>query len=214
MIIHIQVNFKYNNNQKWKCSEVVFSDKEDSKRCAYILNYKGHIIMLPLIGGGNYVRYSAYLPFPTMAGKIEAPPETHLPFLTPELILKNGEIVMPVSFIECAEMNSLNEEVIITYRGKLCKTNNISPLKSEYGFNVKCRFYENKINVNFNIEADILESKMVYAGDAKIIAFGFNDEVHFDTEDNPDYFTPHGPLNKAVLFKGTKNTFGYEIELD
>lgn len=207
-------NFKYKNNQKWKCSEVVFSDKEDSKRCAYILNYNGSIIMLPLIGGGNYFKYSAYLPFPTMAKKIEAPPETHLPFLTPELILKNGECVMPISFIEDAEVKSSNKEIIITYRGNLCKINNILPLKSEYGFNVECRFYENKIKVTFNINADILESRMIYAGDAIITAFGFNNEIHFDTKNNPDYFTPHGPLNKAVLFKGAKNTFGYEIELD
>lgn len=207
-------NFEYQINHKWKCSEVVFSENEASKRCTYILNYKGRLIMLPLINGGNYTRYSAYLPFPTMAEKIEAPPETYLPFLTPELILENGEYVMPVSHIQNSDYKAENDEVVINYSGKLCKINHLLPEKSEFEFKVNCRFYENKIKVTFNINSNVLEARMIYAGKAQINGFGFDSELHYNTENNPDYFTPHGPLNNAVLYTGSGNSFGYEIEID
>lgn len=199
----------------WSVSETVFSDGENGKQALYILKRGENMIMLPVIGAGDLWRCASYLPFPSSARLLEAPPETYLPFLTPELTLADGAVVMPVQYVNNTVFSSREDFAEITVCGTLCKMNVFAPEKANGKFTAVYTFNKNEIKVNYKFDADVKEIKMVYAGAADVKAFGFDNEYIINTSENSDYFTPHGAPDTGKFWHaaGVAEKIGYTVKL-
>lgn len=91
-----------------------FNFSEDTyARRLYTIRDKKHVFMLPLINGGDtYYKETSYLPIPNEFGVLSSPTNSSFPFLTPQLIFKDGRVAMPVVYIKNISDNLQEKNVL------------------------------------------------------------------------------------------------------
>ncbi len=192
----------------WEWHKTEFVREENKVRSLYVLRRKDHTFMLPFIGSApHYVKSGSYMPFPHEPLFSETAPAGYdMPFLTPEVILENGEMGYPIQYFTEIEEESGEDFLKITAKGYLTKTDYVHPFRqSEHTFCAVYTFCGDRITIEYNIEKGYL-SRMLFAGtDVSYVTFsGAEREEMLDVSDNPGYHTPHGGLTvcKMAFFRG------------
>ena len=151
--------------------------------------------MLPLIGGGSISAFSAYCPFPAVAGVLEAAPQSEEPFLIPEYEMA-GRPHRPIRFYSDIEMKEENDKVTVRAQGymPLIGRYPIRPKRTEYTFTTEYVFDGERISVCFETDMPYDRARMRIAETAKathIKTHGFDSlcELPLGTKDT---LAPHG----------------------
>lgn len=204
--------------EKWDAYETRFVEAKGKERAMFVLRRKDHTFMLPFVGLGYLMRDSAYYPFPAEAKFVQASTEVQHPFLTPEVILSDGSVAMPIEFIESVDAEYGDDNVKITAKGTLCKTNHyvdVDDLRADCKFTIVYLFEGNKISVSFSFDKEIAAAKMLFAGtNLDVVRFnGAEYEKTLDVSENSDFYTPHGPEEKCRIAFWNNGSIGYEIQL-
>ena len=91
------------------------------------------------------------------------------------------------------------------------------PEEKEGTFKAVYTFEGNTVKAEFFVDADVKEIEMqfAYAGNtAYAQGIGFDEEKTVSVTGDKAYFTPHGGLDNAILWRANTNkTVGYIIEL-
>jgi hypothetical protein len=78
---------------------------------------QGHIIGLPLIGGGTTQHaHSPYFPIPFSRGMLSGVADGTRPLLLPQFHLSDGSILMPLSFIRAVDIATQQDRTTVRYR--------------------------------------------------------------------------------------------------
>ena len=203
--------------QTWEWHKTEFVREENKVRSLYVLRRKDHTFMLPFIGSApHYVRSGSYMPFPHEPQFTETPPAGYdVPFLTPEVMLENGEIGYPIQYFTDISEESGEDFLKITAKGFLTKTDYVHPFRrSEHTFCAVYTFCGDRITIAYEVEDGFL-ARMQFAGnDVSYVTFPDAErEEILDVSQNPGYHTPHGGLSlcKMAFFRG--KTYRAEIVL-
>jgi hypothetical protein len=203
--------------QKWTLSTVDFVKQEGKARSVYILKRDDKMLMLPIIGPGYWWKKAAYMPFPVLNGRVEAPPETEIPFLTPAVTLADGSRGICSHYFTSTDAVVEDDKVIITANGILTSFDTGMPEEKDGTFSVVFTFDGNFVSAQYTVDADVVSMDMqfAYAGDECYAqGIGFDEEKTVKVTGDKAYFTPHGGLDNAILWKANSNkTVGYKIEL-
>lgn len=203
--------------EKWTLSTVDFVKQEGKARCVYILKRDDKMLMLPIIGPGYWWKKAAYMPFPVLNGRVEAPPETEIPFLTPGVTLADGSKGICSHYFTSADAVVEDDKVTITADGILTSFDTGMPEEKDGTFMSTYTFEGNTLSTQFTVDADVkaMEMQFAYAGDVPYAqGIGFDEEKTVNVTGDKAYFTPHGGLDNAILWKANTNkTVGYKIEL-
>ncbi|MBQ9115568.1 MAG: hypothetical protein IJY04_00940, partial [Clostridia bacterium] len=195
-------------------SKTVFSDRKGEKRVLYSFVRNGKLYQLPLICPGKLALCAAYLPFPTAAGKIEAPPETQLPFLTPYFTDPVGRTYIPSGFYSDIrdipiEANGDRGTLIITH-GNMGSFGSDAPSveESSIEFTATYAFIGNKIMITYEALTELpLECRALYAygSDHCYVTFNGTVPTEVSVSGNPKYFTPHGQSIAMKEYRASVN---------
>lgn len=204
---------KFSQPDSWIYHKIQFVKKEKEEKVLYILKRGADTFMLPLIGAGNLWKSAAYLPFPAKPMLLEAPPESYIPFLVPEVTMKNGAVAMPIQYLECIGEEEGEDLVIITAKGKMCRMDSSSPEAMEENFKIIYRFDGQSIEVTFEFDGAVESVRMEYAGNADVEVSSEAQIQILETAEDPAYFTPHGRLRIGKRWMGCGNIWKYKIRL-
>lgn len=179
----------------WQASRICFLDAPDRHAEMIILRRKDTLVMLPLIGGGSISAFSAYCPFPAVAGVLEAAPQSEEPFLIPEYEMA-GRPHRPIRFYSDIEMKEENDKVTVRAQGHMALIGRypICPKRTEYTFTTEYVFDGEKISARFETDMPYDRARMRIAETAKathIKTHGFDSlcELPLGTKDT---LAPHG----------------------
>lgn len=111
---------------------VPFSQGEYERALA-IVRDKGHVWSIPFINGGKkYYATDPYLPIPQENLVLDQTPDESHGNLVPELVLEDGRVARPVSFIKKIDARQEGEAFIITcFQDELCLMGGEEPEKAE-----------------------------------------------------------------------------------
>ena len=201
----------------WACDETVFDEGAGKKRALYILRNKNLIFSLPLVGTGSYATHACYQPFPALPQLIEAAQEATHPFLVPWATLADSRTAIPAGGYETIDVAETENGVVITAKGKMtCVDPSVHDQEPTFGegFTAEYHFEGKHIHVVFYMEGDVKSVRMLYAGEAKVAAHGFDNAREFtpDAADS-DFHTPHGALKQGTEWTGTNAKVGYTVDL-
>lgn len=197
----------------WIYHKIQFVKTPKEERVLYILKRGTDTFLLPLVGAGNLWKSAAYLPFPAKPMLLEAPPESYLPFLVPEVTFENGIIAMPIQYIECVTEEQEPDQITILVKGNMCRMDTNKPELIEETFETKYCFNGANIEVEFKFQGDVKQMRMVYAGSANVEVTTDAQMQMLDTAENPVYFTPHGRLVSGKCWIGNGNNWKYKVSL-
>ena len=220
---------------EWIYDEIKFHSDKNQISEAISLRKGDRLIMLPLIGLGHHISNAAYMPFPALCNEIEAAPEAHFPFLTPEYTI-DSKVYRPCQYFKSITVSKENGSVKVKALGNLAICEEKFPIESSIAFNTVYTFNKNEISATFSISSNYEKAEMVtgtHSNKVKIDVFGFGDEkiifenplienyktfnVNELTDENryPYFFmTPHGFITQAKLYKSNKsNDLSYKITL-
>ena len=193
----------------WSVSRTWFEKKEGKERALYILKRGKDTFSLPLIGLGKLWKSAAYLPFPAKPMLLEAPPESYLPFLVPEVTLADGSVAMPIQYIESITEEQGDDLVMVTAKGKLCRMDTDVPTEAAATFTARYIFNGQKIEVKYEFGETAEQIRMVYAGVADVTVDAKAEKL--DTAEDSVYFTPHGRLMSGTCWTGKGNSWKYTV---
>ena len=203
--------------KEWTVSEFDFLNTPEQVAKTVVLRRGDTLVMLPLVGIGNWYEKSGYMPCPNICGVIEAAPEAPYPFFIPEYKTENGDTYRPIQFYTSVTTKQDRSAVKLRALGDLAKCGDKQPVRSEYGF-----------EVNFVFEGDVIRAEYVtalknanatmligYHGDTiDCKVFGFDGETEENVDGVYDFKTPAGAITKAITYRAsTVNTLGYEVKL-
>lgn len=202
--------------------KTVFRSIPNDERVLYSFVRKGRLYQLPLIGGGEYAMNAAYLPFPTAPHLLEAPAETHLPFLVPYFVTERGEKLMPSGFYSEITDRKIIENGIsgieITAKGmmSLFSSEHPMPEMSDRPFTATYTLVDNIIRIVYNADTDEpLTCRCMYACGEQGCTVSFNGTVPRPTDVSgmPEYFTPHGECTRAYEYSEDTTELTVSIRL-
>ncbi len=202
--------------EKWTADELTFREDERGPRSLVTLRRGDLLVMLPLIGPGSAYKNSAYLPFPSLCGVIEAPPESALPYFVPEYRDRFDRIYRPMQFYEKITVERGNDLAVITARGKLAVCRDDRPKKSEVPFVSVYRFEGNRITATFEAETAGGDVQMLLGtkSNARMEPFGFDKVGAFPAFGQHDVCTPHGAMTDVrYCFGRAGQPVGYTITI-
>ena len=202
---------KFDQSDAWTYHKIQFVKKEKEERVLYILKRGADTFMLPLIGAGNLWKSAAYLPFPAKPMLLEAPPESYIPFLVPEVTMKDGVVAMPIQYVESVSQEQGEDLVIIRAKGQMCRVDTPSPETAQAGFETTYRFEGQSIEVTHQFDTEAEKIRMEYAGSANVEVDTESEVQMLETANDPIYFTPHGRLVSGKCWTGKGNTWKYKI---
>ncbi len=189
--------YKFGNPYK-----VEFSNENGKARALYCFVQNGRLVQLPLINAGNLSHYAAYLPFPVIAGELEASPEGPLPWLVPEFTLE-GEKYVPSGFYTDISDRSQNGKTVVTAKGFMLKRG-AKPEQSDIPFTATYTFSSSELKLDFSCEKDFPEYRVIYGRPygAKCSVTSTTEPEIIDVSEQYDYFTPHGRCDIAKVWTG------------
>ncbi|HVZ30453.1 MAG TPA: hypothetical protein VG839_08675 [Asticcacaulis sp.] len=77
---------------------------------------KGHIIGLPVINGAETQHmHNPYFPIPYSRGMLEGVADGEAPLLVPQIVLKDGSVLMPLAFFRDAEVKTEGSKTTVRY---------------------------------------------------------------------------------------------------
>lgn len=217
---------------------VSFSDDLYKRSLAIIRDGK-QIWTLPFVSGGKqYYHKDAYLPIPFQTNVIEYVPECSHGQLTPQLIMENGDIYMPLAYTTHITPSIEKNKMTLTceYDG-LCKMACVAPEKVNKGKAiVTYTFKKNQIRREdrwiLNLESNIKEIRMAfltYSDEVKlsankvsfgngiiqsIQANGFEICSIMKALDDGNYDTSHGRLKHKIVWCNDKLDTSSELCFD
>ena len=179
----------------WRTHRICFLDDPDKRAELIILRREDTLVMLPLIGGGSISAFSAYSPFPAVAGVLEAAPQSQEPFLIPEY-RKDGVAHRPIRFYSRIEVHEEEDKVTVTAAGHIAAvgTYPTCPTRTVHTFLTTYVFEGNCVSVRFETDMPYDSLRMRTAETvraAQIRAFGFEEE-HVLPLGTKDTLAPHG----------------------
>ena len=195
----------------WMYHKIQFVKTAEEERVLYILKRGTDTFLLPLVGAGNLWKSAAYLPFPAKPLLLEAPPESYLPFLVPEVSYADGRVAMPIQYIECVDEEQKEDQIDIVVKGKMCRVDTSEPAMAEEAFETRYCFKGECIEVEFAFQGEVQQMRMVYAGTANVEVAVDAEVQMLDTAENKVYFTPHGRLVSGKCWTGQGNTWKYKV---
>lgn len=202
---------------EWVNFEFEFLNREDQVAKTVVLRRGDTLVMLPLVGIGNWYEKSGYMPYPNICGVIEAAPEASYPFLVPEYKSENGDRYRPIQFYTGIEAENDGKTVTVKAIGKLAKYGEKQPVRSEYGFEVKFVFEGDYICAEYVTELKNADAEMLvgYHGDSfECETLGFDTESEVNVSGEYDFKTPTGAITKAVTYSAKNaKALGYKIKL-
>ena len=199
-------------------SKTVFSDRPDEKRILYSFVQDGKLYQLPLICSA--LCSAAYQPFPASVCRIEAPPETMLPFLVPRFWNESDMFYTPVGFYtdiseEAAEVDGCCG-TCITAKGKMCLFGKNRFEKSDIDFTAKYTFAGKKILMSYTADTDIqmtCRAMYAYGKDGCKVTFNGETPEVIPVSGDSRYFTPHGESIGAMEYTAKTNRVDIVLEL-
>ncbi|MDD4689480.1 MAG: hypothetical protein PHE51_07010 [Eubacteriales bacterium] len=211
-------DIKLPTKDEWQASKIVYVKEEDKERTVYLIKKRDMSLMLPLIGAGRWWRCAAYMPFPVLNGRIEAPPESFLPFLAPFVTLRDGTKAAACHYFSTTDIIEERGKITITAEGNLTTLETNGPTMLDSKFSVIYTFVGDTISSQFTFDNSVadIEMQFAYAGAKRYIeGIGFDSEHFKAVTGNKEYFTPHGGLDNAIIWsaKGC-STVGYTINLE
>ena len=202
---------------KWRAYPVSFLDTPERKATAIILRRKDCLAMLPLIGSGSLAFFSNYLPFPGIAGILEAAPQSYAPYLVPEYIYQ-GEVYRPIQFYTDITLEETEDGVTVKAMGNLALPR-YYPERAKptaYTFEAEYRFEGEKISARFKTDLKDAKARMQTALGAKtphFTLFGFDKSEPLSLE-KKDACAPHGAYSAAYMHSSLNPCeLGWEITL-
>ena len=204
-------------------NKTVFCNTEGKARVLYSFVRDGKLYQLPLIGAGNMTRCAAYLPFPATAFRLEAPPESAVPYLVPFWTTEEGETLIPTGFFTDITDSPYTENGIygtqIVAKGKMSRYERSgAPLsESSIRFTALYTFIGDSITLRFTAESDTpMTLRIVYAYNS-----AHKCEVSFNGTQPPprliigerEYFTPHGGCDELIEYSAKENSVTIKIKL-
>lgn len=179
----------------WRTHRYCFHDAPDKRAELIILRREDTLVMLPLIGGGSISAFSAYSPFPAVAGVFEAAPQSQEPFLIPEYEMA-GKTYRPIRFYSEIDVASKEDKVTVTARGRIAAVGRYPtrPTCTEHTFLTTYVFEGDRISVRFETDLPYDSLRMRTAETARathISAFGFEEERELPLGAK-DTLAPHG----------------------
>ena len=203
--------------ENWEATELAFSVKEDSVAKTIILRRKDTLVMLPLVGLGNYYMHAPYLPYPNICGVIEAAPEGAYPFLIPQYKTAQGELYRPIQFFTDVKTECSNESITVIAEGKLTKLGGTHPEKSEYSFKTTYNFCGDDLCAEFVTDLAEAEIEMLvgwHRDDFTITTTGFDTQKEEIVDGVESFKTPAGAITRAVSYTAQKaGKVSYKITL-
>lgn len=209
-------DYRYEQPETWQCEEICFEKKN---RSLFVLKRGTYMFQLPIIGAGNLFHWTAYLPFPAQAQWIESPPEFELPFLVPKIIFSDGCEAMPIQYFSDIGVKKGPDKVIITtVTDGLCGMAGQLPEKLAGTCKAVYTFAGNRISVRFEIDTqvEVREIQMGFAGKSGFMPqpAGMEPLLEKAVADDRAYDTPHGALEKYILWHTSENhAVGYDFIL-
>lgn len=186
----------------WEAHTVSFLDTEDQKAAAVILRYKDTLAMLPLVGSGSVSSFAKYLPFPGIAGVLEAAPQSYAPYLVPEY-KKDGEIFRPIQYYTSIRTETTPSGVRVTAEGNLAHPSlwPSRPTRTHNTFLAEYLFEGDIITASFQTDLPFDRVRMQTATtgrEASLRAFGFarSEEIPLGKKDT---MAPHGAYTSAFM---------------
>lgn len=202
---------------KWEAHTVRFLNTESQKAAAILLRYQDTLAMLPCIGSGDLSSFSSYLPFPGIAGVLEAAPQSLAPYLVPEYV-KDEEIFRPIQYYTEIKVTETAAGVRVDVSGNLAHPSRYPdrPTRTEYTFCTQYVFEGNFISARFETDLPYDCVRMHTAKASKpadIRAWGFTESTVLPLG-TKDTVAPHGAY--AEYYEHTARTHdrvGWEITL-
>jgi len=201
----------------WCAHTVRFLDTEERQAAAVILRYGDALCMLPLIGSGSLSYFPAYLPFPAIAGVLEAAPQSDAPYLVPEYE-KDGKILRPIQYYTDISVFEEEDRVRVTARGHMAHVAHwpIRPQMTDVPFYAEYLFEKNKISALFESPCAFDRIRMHTARafiPADFEVFGF-DENHMLPLGEKSTMAPHGAYTELCEhISSAARTVGWSIRL-
>lgn len=200
--------------------KTIFKSIQNEERVLYSFVRNGALYQLPLIGAGKLSLNAAYLPFPTTPVLLEAPPETHCPFLVPYFTSEANYSLIPAGFYTETGERKINENGIsgieITAKGYMGRFSdeNADVDQSDIQFTTIYTLVDDRIRIKYKAETDDkLLCKCVYASSENGCKISFNGVTPdpIDVSNEAEYFTPHG--KSKYLYEYSANTNDLEISI-
>lgn len=203
----------FTKTDTWNYKKTQFMKEDGKERALYVLKRGAYTFSLPLVGAGTLWKSAAYLPFPAKPMLLEAPPESYIPFLIPEVTLENGTVTMPIQYIEHITEEQCEDSVTICVKGTLCRMDTEQPVEADGTFETCYCFKGNRIEAEFTFDACVQQIRMEYAGEANVRVLIAATEEKLDTRDQEIYFTPHGRLMQGKRWTGNGKVWKYSVDL-
>jgi hypothetical protein len=96
---------------------VTWFARGEHDRLLLTLRDRGRVIGLPVINGGaGQHMNSPYYPIPYSPGMLEGVADETLPLLTPQFVLEDGAVLMPLAYFQDAKVSEQGARTTVTYR--------------------------------------------------------------------------------------------------
>lgn len=199
-VAHRPPKAEISSPKEWQFRRLCFFDHPNKRAETVILRREDTLVMLPLIGGGKISAFSAYLPFPAIAGVLEAAPQSQEPFLVPEYE-KDGKAYRPIRFYSGIDVQAKGDKVTVTAQGHIAAVGlyPACPTRTEHTFVTTYVFDGDRIDVRFETDLPYDRLRMRTAETARatnIRVFGFEEERELPLGAK-DTLAPHGAYTYA-----------------
>lgn len=201
----------------WHAHTFHFLDTKERQAAAIILRYGDTLCMLPLIGSGSLSYFPAYLPFPAVAGVLEAAPQSDAPYLVPEYE-KDGKVFRPIQYYTDIAVFEEDGKVRVNARGYMVHPSRWPnrPQKTDVPFYAEYLFEKENISARFETPCAFDRVRMQTACafiPADFEVFGF-EETHALPLGEKSTMAPHGAYTALCEHRSAaKNAVGWSIRL-
>ncbi len=201
----------------WRAHSFHFLDTKEKQAAAIILRYGDALCMLPLIGAGSLSYFPAYLPFPAIAGVLEAAPQSDAPYLVPEYE-KDGKVYRPIQYYTDISVFEEDGKVRVTARGHMARPSRWPdrPQKTDIPFYAEYLFDKDEISARFETPCAFDRIRMQTARaliPADFEVFGFEETYRLPLGEKST-MAPHGAYTELCEHISTAEpAVGWSIRL-
>lgn len=216
---HCEIHGEIQEPKNWDMHKVVFIDEPEKKRILYILRYRDRVYMLPFVGIGVKTFDASYMPFPHSTKYFESPHAgISIPYLTPEVTLRNGENVIPMNYYDKITDYYENEALVIEAEGQLARFNlihydSVENGKSSERFSVRYTFSHDTVRVEYDIPSALCSRMIFYGWESDLVSFDNAKIYELDPSGSERAKAPHGAPTFGVLALQTGSNISYTLKI-
>lgn len=191
----------------------------------------GHVFSLWFVNGGQYHDRNAYFPVPFAHGLIQSVPDETFPQLVPQLELDDGTLLMPLAFTRAITLDeqgpsarlTCEQDALDTLGGEKPAPDHRASVTTHFDFapgsitrtdhfelspSTRLRRIRMEYASRAAVEARDSSEANAAADGVALNADGYGRGATYQTDGNPKYFAPDGPLTVTCVWENEESPSG------